>query len=39
MEGLAVWRDTQGDIRLTMVSDNNFVLFRPTEIVDYRIAE
>ncbi|MGB3176314.1 MAG: esterase-like activity of phytase family protein [Albidovulum sp.] len=39
LEGLAVWRDTQGDIRLTMVSDNNFVPFRSTEIVDYRIAE
>lgn len=37
LEGLAVWRDAAGAIRLTMVSDDNFLIFQQTEIVDYRI--
>lgn len=35
LEGLAVWRDTKGRIRLTMVSDDNFKFFQVTEIVEY----
>lgn len=37
LEGLAVWRDAQGAIRLTMVSDDNFILFLRNEIVEYRL--
>lgn len=39
LEGLAVWRDTGGAIRLTMISDDNFVPFQQTQIVDYRVTE
>ncbi|NKB29370.1 MAG: esterase-like activity of phytase family protein [Rhodobacteraceae bacterium] len=35
LEGLAVWRDDAGAIRLTMVSDNNFNWFQRTEFVEY----
>lgn len=39
LEGLSVWRDAQGTIRLTMVSDNNFNLLQRTEIVEYRLPD
>jgi hypothetical protein len=39
LEGLSVWRDAQGDIRLTMVSDNNLNALQRTEFVEYRIKE
>jgi hypothetical protein len=35
LEGLAVWRDAEGLIRLTMVSDDNFLPVLPGEIVEY----
>jgi len=35
LEGLAVWRDTDGNIRLTMVSDDNFKFYQTTEFVEY----
>jgi hypothetical protein len=38
LEGLAVWRDRAGDIRLTMISDDNFRFFQRTEIVEYRVS-
>ncbi len=37
LEGLAVWRDAGGAIRLTMISDDNFRFFQRTEIVEYRM--
>ncbi|WP_249200279.1 esterase-like activity of phytase family protein [Thetidibacter halocola] len=37
LEGLAVWRDATGAIRLTMISDDNFRSFQRTEIVEYRL--
>lgn len=37
LEGLSVWRDEQGRIRLTMISDDNFRAFQRTELVDYVI--
>ncbi len=37
LEGLAVWSDAEGAIRLTMISDDNFRSFQRTEIVDYVI--
>lgn len=39
LEGIAVWRDAAGRIRLTMVSDNNFNSFQRTELVDYAVTE
>ncbi len=37
LEGLSVWQDAEGRIRLTMVSDNNFLDILRTEIVEYAI--
>jgi hypothetical protein len=39
LEGLSVWRDEKGEIRLTMVSDDNFLSFLRTEIVEYRLPD
>jgi len=39
LEGLSVWRDRAGRIRLTMVSDDNFKVFQRTELVEYVIPE
>lgn len=39
LEGIAVWRDANGDIRLTMVSDDNFLAIQRTEIVEYRVVD
>lgn len=38
LEGLAVWHDGQG-IRLTMISDDNFLLLQRTELVEYRLRD
>lgn len=38
LEGLAVWHDGQG-IRLTMISDDNFVFLQRTELVEYRLRD
>lgn len=37
LEGLSVWRDATGAIRLTMISDDNFRLLQHTEFVEYRV--
>ena len=39
LEGLSVWRDKTGAIRLTMISDDNFLPLQRTEIVEYRLAD
>ncbi|MCK0140366.1 esterase-like activity of phytase family protein [Aliiroseovarius sp. F47248L] len=39
LEGLAVWQDQDGLIRLTMVSDDNFKFFQVTEIVEYVVPD
>lgn len=39
LEGLAVWRDGSGDLRLTMIADDNFRFFQTTEFVEYRVAD
>ncbi|MCF7698760.1 esterase-like activity of phytase family protein [Loktanella sp. M215] len=39
LEGLSVWRDATGAIRLTMVSDDNFKFFQQTQIVEYRVTD
>jgi hypothetical protein len=37
LEGLSVWRDAQGRLRLTMVSDDNFLALQRTELVEYAL--
>lgn len=37
LEGLSVWRDGSGGLRMTMVADDNFNFFQTTEIVEYRV--
>lgn len=37
LEGIALWRDASGVIRMTMVSDDNFLFVQRTELVDYRV--
>ncbi|MEZ5798192.1 MAG: esterase-like activity of phytase family protein [Paracoccaceae bacterium] len=37
LEGLSVWLDDRGDIRLTMLSDDNFLFYLRNEIVEYRL--
>ncbi len=39
LEGISVWRDDRGRIRLTMVSDDNFRFFQRTEFVEYALGE
>ncbi len=39
LEGISVWRDPAGDIRITMISDDNFRAFQRTEFVEYRVTE
>lgn len=39
LEGLAVWRDSEGRIRLTMVSDDNFRFLQTTEFVEYVVMQ
>lgn len=39
LEGIAVWRDNRGRIRLTMISDDNFRFFQRTEFVEYALPE
>lgn len=38
LEGIAVWRDTEG-LRLTMVSDNNGDSSEPAQFVEFRLTE
>ncbi|GFE49268.1 hypothetical protein So717_10210 [Roseobacter cerasinus] len=38
LEGLAVWVDRDGQTRLTMISDDNFLPVMRTEIVEYVLA-
>ena len=39
LEGLSVWRDAGGALRLTMISDDNFKSFLRSEFVEYRLVE
>ncbi|MDQ7079808.1 MAG: esterase-like activity of phytase family protein [Paracoccaceae bacterium] len=38
LEGIALWKDRQGRIRLTMISDDNFNFFQTTEFVEYALS-
>jgi len=39
LEGISVWRDPEGHLRMTMISDDNFNFFQQTEIVEYQIDD
>lgn len=39
LEGISVWRDSAGQTRVTMVSDNNFLSVLRSEIVEYSLQE
>jgi len=39
LEGLSVWRDTDGQTRLTLISDDNFSFFQRTELVEYLLLD
>ena len=39
LEGIALWRDATGAIRLTMISDDNQNFFQTTEFVEYRLEK
>ena len=39
LEGISVWRDDTGAIRMTLIADDNFKFFQTTEVVEYRVAD
>ncbi|MGV6804641.1 MAG: esterase-like activity of phytase family protein [Ruegeria sp.] len=39
LEGLSVWRDKQGRLRATMISDDNFLVLQRTELVEYLLPD
>lgn len=39
LEGVAIWRDNQGRLRATMVSDDNFFALQRTELVEYALPD
>lgn len=39
LEGISVWRDKSGALRVTMISDDNFQFFQTSEIVEYKLVE
>ena len=39
LEGLSVWRDADGALRATMISDDNFRFYQRTEIVEYSLPD
>lgn len=39
LEGLAIWRDSSGRLRATMIADDNFMAFQRTELVEYALPE
>ncbi len=39
LEVLSVWTDEEGTTRLTLMSDDNFLSFQTTQIVEYLLSE
>jgi hypothetical protein len=39
LEGLSVWRDPSGQLRATLVSDDNFMWFLTTRLIEYRLPD
>ena len=38
-EGISAWRDTEGALRLTLISDDNFTFYLRTQIAELRVTE
>lgn len=38
MEGIAVWRDAGGRIRVTLIADDNFFALQETVVAEYRLS-
>lgn len=39
LEGVSVWRDAQGSLRASMISDDNFLVLQRTELVEYALPD
>ncbi len=39
LEGLSVWRDSEGRLRLTMISDDNNLSVQETQIIEFRLTQ
>jgi hypothetical protein len=39
MEGISVWRDAAGRIRVTLIADDNFLAFQSTVLAEYLLTE
>ncbi len=39
LEGISVWQDSSGQMRITMVSDDNFLWVQRSELVEYILTE
>lgn len=39
LEGIAVWREPSGSLRMTMIGDDNFVPVLGTELVEFRLPD
>lgn len=39
LEGISAWRDGEGRLRLTTVSDNNFLAIQKTEFVEFLVTD
>lgn len=39
LEGVSIWRDADGQLRATMISDDNFLFILRTQIVEYLLPE
>ncbi|NBR51900.1 MAG: hypothetical protein EBT91_00245 [Rhodobacteraceae bacterium] len=39
LEGISAWRDGEGRLRLTTVSDNNFLAIQKTEFVEFVVTD
>lgn len=37
LEGISLWRDAAGRLRMTLVSDDNYLFFQRTEFVEYAL--
>ncbi|SLN11949.1 hypothetical protein TRL7639_00102 [Falsiruegeria litorea R37] len=39
LEGVSIWRDAAGQLRATMVADDNFLIIQQTELVEYTLPD
>jgi hypothetical protein len=39
LEGISVWQDVSGRTHLTLVSDDNFLPFQNTQIIEYSVLD